>query len=118
MITASALQNFLETEPGATILYGRALYLVYYMEGKFGGDDSWNLLAASAYDRLQFTLTGPQDAFVYLPLTKPPSDFPHASDVMIVGCTHDTATQALLVQVDRIWLVSSAFEGLRCPAID
>jgi hypothetical protein len=117
-IPASALQNFLETEPGATVLYGRALYPAYYMEGKFWGDDSPNLLEASAHDRVQFTLTGPQDAFVYLPLTKPPSDFPHASDVMIVGCTHDTATQALLVQVDGTWLVSSVFDGLRCPAID
>ena len=115
-LSTSALEEFLETEPGATVLHGRALYPAYYVRGKFWGDDSPNLVEASQYDRLQFNLIGPNEAFVYIPLDEAPQYFPHASDVFIVGCMRDAGLYVLLVTVNDKLLVSSSFVELTCSA--
>ncbi len=117
-LSASALEAFLETEAGASVLHGRALYPAYYARGKFWGDDSPNLIEAGQYDRLQFNLIGPQEAFVYIPLDAAPDYFPHASDVFVLGCMRARGLQALLIKVNDAWLVASPFVGLTCAAIE
>jgi hypothetical protein len=115
VITASMLEGFLEMEPRAIIVHGRALYPAYHGRGEFWGDDSPNLIEASRYDRIQFNVIGSEEAFVYLPLNVPPEYFPNASDVFIVACRQETSLQALWVQVGDRLLVSSTYVGLTCP---
>ena len=113
-VTASALKKFLETEPAATVMYGRALYPSYYKQGNSWGDSNPILMAASKFDRLQFTLIGPVGTFTFIPLQVAPQYFPHASDVFIVGCKQDDFVRALIVKVNDRALVSSPWGGLTC----
>jgi hypothetical protein len=117
-VTLPALETFLETEAGATVLHGRALYPAYYELGKFWGESSSNLLAASQYDRLQFWLIGPDRGFVYIPLQNAPHYFPHASDVFVVGCMQDGSVRALLIKVNEDLLTAFPFHGLTCSGVE
>ena len=115
-LTGSDLSSFLKTQNGSMIAYGRALYPGYYEMGKFWGDQNASLMAASAYDRLQFQLIGPLRAFVFLPLGKPPDFFPQAADVLVIGCVAPHGTQALLIKIAgrEDWLMTSPWHGLKC----
>jgi len=117
-VTLPALETFLETEAGSTVLHGRALYPAYYELGKFWGESSPNLLAASQYDRLQFWLIGPDRVFVYIPLQDAPDYFPHASDVFVVGCMQDGSVRALLIKVNEDLLATFPFRGLTCSGVE
>ncbi len=114
-VTAEALTKFLETEPDAVVMYGRALYPSYYEQGNFWGETSPNLMAASQFNRIQFTLVGSGQFFIYLPLEEAPQYFPHASDVFVAGCRQEGFARALLVKVNDQLLVSSPWDGLTCP---
>lgn len=113
-ISAANLTKFLETDPDATVLYGRALYPSYYESGKFWGDANATLLEASKYDRLQFNLIGSRNAFVFIPLQKVPEYFPNASDVFIVGCLQRESVRALIVKINDIVLDATPLYGLTC----
>jgi hypothetical protein len=113
-ISASDLQSFLQKETEAKIIYGRALYPSYYEKSKFWGEASANLLEASKYNRLQFTLIGSKNIFVFIPLQEAPLYFPHASDVFVVGCLKRTGIQALIIKVNDQILGRSPWQGLSC----
>ncbi len=113
-VTASELKIFFETEPGAIVTDGRALYPSWYEEGNFWGESSPNLVAASQFNRIQFTLIGPTNGFVFLSLEQPPQYFPHAADVFVAGCQQKNFFRALVVKVNDQMLVSSPWPGLTC----
>jgi hypothetical protein len=113
--TTEALTRFLETESGAVVTYGRGLYPSYYERGKFWGETSPNLVAASQFNRIQFTLIGTDGGFTFLPLENAPQSFPHAADVFVVGCRQGGFIRALLVKVDDKTLTASPWDGLTCP---
>jgi hypothetical protein len=116
-LSRSTLADFLVTQPGSVILYGRALYPGFYHLGEYWGDDNTFLLAARQYDRLQFRLLGPEVESVFIPLKAPPEFFPHASDVLIVGCKSQAGILALSIRLDdhpRI-LMTDPWNGLACP---
>lgn len=113
--TTEALTRFLATESGAFAAYGRALYPSYYERGKFWGETSPNLVAASQFHRIQFTLIGGAQGFVFLPLEEAPQYFPHAADVFVVGCRRQGYIRALLVKANGQTLKASPWNGLTCP---
>jgi hypothetical protein len=113
-VNAEALKKFIETESGAVIAQGRALYPSYYEQGKFWGETSPNLVAASRFNRVQFTMIGPDQGFIFLPLEEAPQYFPHASDVFVVGCRQEGFIRALLVKVNDQTLTSAPWGGLTC----
>jgi hypothetical protein len=117
-VTASALKNFLETEPAATVVFGRALYPSYYLQGSFWGESSPNLLAASQFNRLQINLIGPSPAFVFIPLENAPQYFPHAADAFVVGCRQGDFIRALIIKVNDHVLTSSSWGGLTCSELE
>lgn len=117
-VSASDLMSFIEDEAGATVLYGRALYPSYYEKGEFWGESSKNLLEASEYNRLQFNLIGSDNEFVFIPLQTPPTYFPNASDVFIVGCDQDASIRALIVKVNDVVVAASPWNGLRCSTLE
>ncbi len=117
-VTTPALKKFLETEPNAMVAYGRALYPSYYEEGAFWGESSPQLLAASQFNRIQFTLIGPDQGFTFLPLEDAPQYFPHTADVFVVGCRQGDFIRALLVKVNDQTLISSPWHGLTCSGME
>lgn len=113
-VTASAVENFLETEPAAVVQYGRALYPLFYESGKRWGDDSYPQFVRDV-SRLQFRIIGPEQRLVYMPLVVPPAYFPNASDVFIVGCDTEGVVHALAISVNgRVMTSAASSAGLTC----
>jgi len=109
-------ENFLETEPAAVVLYGRALYPLFYESGKRWGDDSYPQFVRDV-SRLQFRIIGPEQRLVYIPLTIPPAYFPNASEVFIVGCDTGKVVRALVIAVNgRVMTSAASGMGLTCSA--
>ncbi|MBL8050639.1 MAG: glycosyltransferase family 39 protein, partial [Anaerolineales bacterium] len=114
-ITASALEMFLEAEPSSTVLYGRALYPSFYQSGEYWGDDDSYPLEMRNISRLQFTIIGPMQRRVYIPLPEAPLSFPHTSDVVVIGCVTNAGIQALIVTVDETIVINNLpWRGLSC----
>lgn len=116
-ITASALEMFLTAEPSSTVLYGRALYPSFYQSGEYWGDDSSYPLEIRNISRLQFTIIGPVQRRVYIPLPEAPLSFPHTSDVVVIGCVTNAGIQALIVTVDEAIVINNLpWRGLTCTS--
>lgn len=116
--TVSDLNIFLETEAGATVLYGRALYPSFYRSGDFWGDQQSITYLERGFNRLHFALIGPKETLVFIPLEKAPKYFPHASDVVIIGCRLDEGVRALAVRVNdqASFITASPWRGLTCAS--
>jgi hypothetical protein len=97
-LTISDVELFLETESTAVVLHGRALYPSFYESGEFWGDDDSYPLELRNISRLQFFLIGPVRVTAFIPLPDAPSDFPHAADVFILGCSERAGIRALAVK--------------------
>ena len=116
-VTESDMKSFLETETGAVVLYGRAIYPRYYEAGEYWGSVDSYPLSVRNMNRLQFNLIGAKrGGLVFIPMQEAPEYFPHASDVLIVGCTTKDGIQALAVKVnDRSsFVTTSPWRGLTC----
>jgi hypothetical protein len=116
LIYSSNLDSFLSNNKDAVVLYGRALYPSFYEKGRFWGEENQYISRVKEYDRLQFSLIGPDRAQVYIPLARPPQSFPHGSDVVVIGCRIENSVKALLVLVigqDEV-LSISPWSGLTC----
>jgi hypothetical protein len=116
-ITALDMKSFLETDPADVVLYGRALYPLFYEQGEFWGDDNAFSLLARNLDRLQFTYIGSEAVPVFIQLDLPPKYFPNASDVFIIGCREDAGIRALAIRVNiqASYITTSPWHGLTCP---
>ncbi len=117
-ISESELESFLETETGSIVLHGRALYPAYYEQKKFWGESSPGLLEARQYNRLQFHLIAGGAKFVFIPLEKAPKYFPHASELLVIGCVQKSSIRALLIKVNDHMLISSPWHGLTCSVME
>jgi len=115
-ILGSDVKSFLETEPDAVALYGRAIYPYFYEKGKYWGDNHTFPLYVRKFDRLQFRYIGSENAVVYIQMNQPPHYFPNASDVLIFGCREDAAVRALAIKVNDqgSFITTSPWQGLTC----
>ncbi|HEY2980267.1 MAG TPA: hypothetical protein VGJ22_03725 [Anaerolineales bacterium] len=121
-VDGQALRSFLG-DPQAKILTGRALYPRYY---SMGGGEMPNDYPYAILDfpRLVLSVIGPVPApkaydahGVILPIDKVNS-FPHAADVVVLGCQEERYLDALMVFVvgeQNIALVRSPAASLSCP---
>ena len=113
-ITSSGLSlpeidSFLQN-PKAEILVGRALYPRYYIE--FEGEVHFYPVVVMPFPRTTFTMIGPDgEKGIVLPGEKP-DYFPHAVDVLVIGCKEQFYTDALAV----IMLDQSGAAYTRSPA--
>jgi hypothetical protein len=118
-VTPSDVKSFLETEAGAVVLYGRALYPQYYKAGKYWGAVNSYPLLVRKLDRLQFILIGAKKGgLVFIPMAKAPEYFPHVSDVLVIGCNTKDGILALAVKVNDqpSFVTTSPWRGLNCSA--
>jgi len=115
-ITGSDIKSFVEAEPSAVILYGRALYPLFYKQGEYWGDDNAFSLLERGFDRLQFNYIGSENALIFIRMETPPQYFPNASDVFIIGCREDGGARALAIKLDGqdSFLTASPWQGLFC----
>ncbi|MBN2500173.1 MAG: hypothetical protein JXB38_05350, partial [Anaerolineales bacterium] len=100
---------FLEDD-NAVALWGRALYPRYYPAGEGEPSDSWSAFTPYPYSRVGFYLAGPQNAQVVLPLDTAPDAFPHAADVLVLGCSDGG-----LVEAFAVMFYDSELPGLYVP---
>ncbi len=116
-LSVADLQTFVQQEGRAVLTEGRALYPSFYEQGKYWGDNNPYNLDIRDYTRVQFNLVGPYHIGAFLPVAAAPEVFPHASDVVVVGCMSESGNslRALVVIVNqKIILNASPWNGLSC----
>jgi len=79
------------------LLHGRALFPRYFGAKNGIPGDAWFAYVPRDYARLGFYLVGSSSQNVVLPLEDPPDVFPHASDVIVLGCSQDEYFEAQMV---------------------
>ncbi|MCB0103088.1 MAG: glycosyltransferase family 39 protein, partial [Anaerolineales bacterium] len=99
------------------VLYGRALFPSFYEQGDYWGDDNDFLLRTRDFDRIQFRYIGSENTWAFMVLDEAPSHFPHAADVLILGCREAVGIRALVVQVtgQAQAMAEVPWQGLNCP---
>ena len=93
------LQQYIENEQ-TVILQGRAFYPRFYPAGEGESGSGWYAYAPRDYARLGFSLIGPSDTPVILAAQNPPTYFPNAADVIVIGCELDKYVDALAVLIN------------------
>ncbi len=80
---------------GGDALTGSAFYPRFNRAAQMGS--VWNIYYSRPYPHIGFYLSSPHDAGIVLPYTNPPEYFPHASQVLVLGCPAEDGYQALAV---------------------
>jgi hypothetical protein len=117
--STSKVDAFLQ-QPGAVLLYGRALYPRFYPQG--GGEPTLNVpFATRDYPRTVFILIGPH-GYVYALLPgEAPKVLPNATDAIVLGCTFRQAgfdmlsAVAVVLPEQRLSIARSPAAPLTCP---
>jgi hypothetical protein len=118
--TDMEIQSFLDHED-AVVIQGRALYPRFYKAGIGEPGNGWPAFSSRDFDRFTLiVILDSQNSNVILPMEEPPEYFPHASDVVVVGCRKgdyiDAAIVKLLGDGDHT-LVRSSLTSLACPLL-
>ena len=95
-ITSQTLNAFV-AEDRAEVVVGRALYPRYFTAGDGEPGNRWPSFTARPFNRLGFFLIGPLQRHVVLRTPEAPKSFPHAVDVLVLGCTAEDYLDAYLV---------------------
>ena len=104
-ISYQELNLFLE-DAEARAYFGRNLFPRYYEIGK--GEDTAQKTAYSRedYPRVGFTFIGPFGVGqAVLPLSQPPLYFPHAEDIIVIGCKRKGWTHAITFSLDALMVI-------------
>lgn len=83
------LEQFLQQEQ-ATIIYGKAIYPVFFKANVGALNYSWLSFAPQPYKRLAFYVMGPEPAGVIWATDSSPDRFPDGADVIVLGCKTDS----------------------------
>ena len=81
------------------VVYGRALYPLFFEEYTGKAGFGWPSYEERNYPRLGFLVIGPSNHSVVFPQEIPPSYFPNAADVIVVGCHKEDHLEAVLVTI-------------------
>ena len=98
------------TSSGGDVMQGRAIYPRYFSAGT--GTDSG---VKRAYNRFEFYLSGSRHEFVELETATWWKEFPHGSDVVLLGCSTDLVSIAVYEgngkkPIEMLWR-----DGLQTP---
>ncbi|MBT7782013.1 MAG: hypothetical protein HN741_03710, partial [Anaerolineae bacterium] len=131
-ISYEELGAFLQT-PGSRAFLGLNLFPRYYAIGKGEYTAQKTAYSPEDFTRLGFTFIGPfGTGQAILPLEQPPSYFPHAEDIIVIGCIRkgpqrlagagNASLDALMVVVlgeDQTAIyTSNTSPSLQCPVSD
>ena len=111
------IRNLLDSD-GAVVLQGRALYPRFYKAGEGEPGDEWPAFNERNFARIGFVLLyGSQRTNVIMPMNGPPEVFPHASDVIVVGCKDDDYVDAAVISISTgqmVSIVGPSSSGMSC----
>lgn len=98
-LEAGQIKQFLQ-QPDATIMYGEAVYPIYFKANAGALNYSWMSFAPQPYKRLAFYVLGPQPAGVIWATASSPDVFPDGAQVIVLGCKNDSGNvEALSIAV-------------------
>ncbi|MBC8508596.1 MAG: hypothetical protein ISR58_03340 [Anaerolineales bacterium] len=111
-----SIEKLLDDER-SVVFEGRALYPRFYKrgDGEPGGD--WPAFSPRDYSRLGFVVVGPHQHNIVFPLDESPAYFPHASDVIVIGCRaedHISARVVVIMDDGEYTLAHLPTEELTC----
>jgi hypothetical protein len=95
-LNAASIKTFLQSQD-ATILVGRALYPRYYKKNQ--GEPLFYPTLKLPFPRTTFTLIGPDGEHGVILPGDVPQHFPHAADVIVIGCQGANYLDALAIIV-------------------
>jgi hypothetical protein len=95
---AASIERYLQ-QKDAIILYGKALYPMYFKPNDGALNDLWLNYAPQPYRRLVFHVIGPQPVVVILRTESRPSSVPDGADVIVLGCRTETGVEAVSVLI-------------------
>ena len=101
----------------AVVFEGRALYPRFYESGRGEPGGDWPAFLPRDYSRLGFVVVGPHQQNIVFPLDKSPAYFPHAADVVVLGCRaedHISARLVVLTNEDEYTLLHLPKEEFSC----
>jgi hypothetical protein len=103
---------------GGEVLYGRALYPRYYPAGKV--NINVKIPVEEEISQMLFYLSGPKLGFFAVPTQKWEVDFPHGSDVLVLGCSKDIVSLAIYDPkkgelIDLLWREPLIEKPVTCP---
>jgi hypothetical protein len=117
-LNSQTLEAFL-AEDRAEVLIGQGLYPRYYLAGQGQAPEArWPSFVIRDYNRLGFYLIGPKQRQVVMRIPDPPSYFPHASDVLVLGCSEGDYLEAYLIvflKSPDVLLARSPLDQWACP---
>ncbi|NOY98738.1 MAG: hypothetical protein GXP40_05980, partial [Chloroflexi bacterium] len=94
------------TDPDARAFFGLGLFPRYYAIDKGEHTAQRTAYSPESFPRLGFTFIGPFGAGqAVLPLLQSPSYFPHAEDVIVVGCITKPNPHAINVSLDALMVI-------------
>jgi hypothetical protein len=93
-LTNVQIETFLR-EPNAEWLVGRALYPRFYKAGQ--GEIAFPPYKVMEFSRTGFMLAGPKGSDAIVLPGSVPAHFPHAEDVLVIGCREQEHMDALVV---------------------
>jgi len=104
-ISYRELNLFLE-DAEARAFFGLNLFPRYYEIGKGEDTAQRTVYSREDYPRLGFTFIGPFGAGqAALPLSQPPQYFPHAEDVIVVGCLRKSNPHAVQSSLETLMVI-------------
>jgi hypothetical protein len=117
--SADSVAQFLE-QPEAVALYGMAVYPRYYRAGIGVGERSAGAYVVRDYNRVGFILLDPIEEQIVLAVSESPSAFPHAEQVLVIGCQMGDHVEALIVvpaapRAGSVIISLSVSDSLVCP---
>lgn len=116
-IDGPVLNEFLAQDQAQAFI-GRELYPRFYEAGQGLHGSSWFGFTTRDYSRLGFFIIGLKQRHVLLRIPGPPSFFPNAADVLVLGCSKGEYMDAYMVvflESPGKILVRSPLEGWTCP---
>ncbi len=126
-ISPQELSDFLTTS-NAVAYFGRSLFPRYYLSQKGEATAQKTAYSPDSFPRLGFTFIGPfGTGQAVLPLDEAPSSFPHAEDIIVIGCKKATypahgvnifldALMVIILDEDDVVLYTSdTTTTLQCP---
>jgi hypothetical protein len=114
-LTTDQIEEFLQL-PGSAIRVGRALYPRSYKVGQ--GEIAFPPYTVLDFPRTGFVLAGPEGSNAVVLPGDVPSHFPHAGDVLVVGCSGPDYIDALavvLLEDNGTVYTRSPMPELTCP---
>jgi hypothetical protein len=114
-LNATSIKAFLQSQD-AKIIVGRALYPRYYKKDQ--GEPLFYPTLKMPFPRTTFTLIGPDGEHGVILPGGVPQHFPHAADVLVIGCQGTNYLDALAVIVldeNRSVYVRAPRSELQCP---